>query len=118
MLRSIARTMVGCRSRRQGFAGTRLLGTVDPQMSLLDTDRLLEGLVDPDSSYGKLAVHGRSLICDGGFVQQPRQKGLVALSEWSGRAERRVPTVKVPRAAGRSCLRMDSAVTVNGELRR
>lgn len=41
-----------------------MLGTVDPQMSLLDTGSLLEGLVDEDSFYGKLARHGRSLICD------------------------------------------------------
>jgi transposase len=44
-----------------------VLGTVDPQLSLLDTGSLLEGLVEEDSFYGRLARHGRSLICDEEF---------------------------------------------------
>ena len=45
-----------------------MLGRVDPQLSLLDAGSLLEGLVDEDSFYGKLARHGRSLVGDEEFA--------------------------------------------------
>lgn len=45
-----------------------MLGRVDPQMSLLDAGSLLGGLVDPDSFYGRLAEHGRSIVCDEDFA--------------------------------------------------
>jgi hypothetical protein len=45
-----------------------MLGRIDPQLSLLDTGSLLEGLVDEDSFYGKLAEHGRSLVGDEEFA--------------------------------------------------
>lgn len=45
-----------------------MLGRVDPQLSLLDAGSLLEGLVDEDSFYGRLAKHGRSLVGDEEFA--------------------------------------------------
>lgn len=46
-----------------------MLGTADRQVTLLDTGDLLDGLVDEDSFYGRLARHGRSLICDDEFAE-------------------------------------------------
>lgn len=45
-----------------------MLGTADRQMTLLDTGGLLEGLVDDESFYGRLARHGRSLVSDEEFA--------------------------------------------------
>lgn len=45
-----------------------MLGMVDPQLSLLDTGTLLDGLVDDDSFYGRLAGHRDDLVTDADFV--------------------------------------------------
>ncbi len=44
-----------------------MLGTVDPQMTLLDTASWYGHLVDEDSFYAKLARHGEQIITDSDF---------------------------------------------------
>lgn len=45
-----------------------MLGRADPQVSLLDTGSLLEGLIDPDSFYGRLAARGSAIVRDEDFA--------------------------------------------------